>query len=120
MYRYYSIHRPIGPGTFPKPSGNKIVSYKNFDRLKFCEQIGRDAWGYLEYENPVSPDLLRNYELVEADERRQFTVQITTVITLTVQAQSEDEAIEDVCDRMSDFTPDKIDVKVIQGDNKKS
>lgn len=115
MYRYYSIHRPVGPGTFPKPAGNTVVNHKNFDGAEFCEQIGRKAWGYVEYENPVSPDLLQKYELLGIDEERKYTVEITTVTTLTVVARCEDEAIEDACDRASSFAPDKIDAKIIQG-----
>jgi hypothetical protein len=53
------------PGTFPKPQGNRVLSVENFDERVFCEEIGRDAWGHVEYEKPVSEALLRNYEMVE-------------------------------------------------------
>lgn len=65
-YRYYSTHRPLSIGTFPKPQGNKVLDIQNFDDRTFCEEIGREAWGYVEYELPVSPVLLENFELMEA------------------------------------------------------
>ena len=65
-YRYYSTHRPLSIGTFPKPQGNNVLDIQNFDDRTFCEEIGREAWGYIEYELPVSPVLLENFELMEA------------------------------------------------------
>ncbi len=65
MYRYYLTQRPAMPGTFHKPQGNRVLSIENFDERTFCEEIGREAWGYVEYEKPVSAVLLRNYEMVE-------------------------------------------------------
>ena len=65
-YRYCSTHRPLSIGTFPKPQGNKVLDIQNFDDRTFCEEIGREAWGYIEYELPVSPVLLENFELMEA------------------------------------------------------
>lgn len=65
-YRYYSTHRPLDIGTFPKPQGNKVLNIQNFDERTFCKEIVREAWGYIEYELPISPVLLENFELMEA------------------------------------------------------
>lgn len=65
-YRYYSTQRPLCPGAFPKPQGNKVLEVKNFDGKTCCGEIGKQAWGYIEYELPVSPVLLENFELMEA------------------------------------------------------
>lgn len=65
MHRYYLTQRPAMPGTFPKPQGNRVQRVENFDRRTFCEEVGRDAWAYVEYEKPVSDVLLHNYEMVE-------------------------------------------------------
>lgn len=65
-YRYYSTSRPLSIGTFPKPQGNMVLDIRNFDDRIFCEEIGREAWGYIEYELPISPVLLKNFELMEA------------------------------------------------------
>lgn len=69
MYGYYLTQRPAIPGTFPKPQGNRVLSIENYDERTFCEEIGREAWGYVEYEKPVSAVLLRNYEMVEGGVR---------------------------------------------------
>ncbi len=61
-YRYYSTQRPFGPGTFPRQDGTEIIT--NFDGGKiFCEEIGREAWGYIEYREPISTEAARDYEL---------------------------------------------------------
>ena len=51
--RYYSTQRPIGPGTFPKPQGNAVKEVFNFDSKTYCEEVGREAWGYIENEQPI-------------------------------------------------------------------
>lgn len=65
-YRYYSTQRPLSIGTFPKPQGNKVLDIQNFDDWTFCEEIGKEAWGYIEYEKLLNPKEIRDYELREA------------------------------------------------------
>ncbi len=70
--RYYSILRPVGPGTFPldrKPS-----AIENFDDKKFCEEIQQKAWGYLEYDEPLTEQQIKDYELVPAGLKSWFCV----------------------------------------------
>lgn len=62
--RYYSTQRPVGLGTFPKPDGNTVIETHNFDRRTFCEEIGREAWGYIDYAKKIPDDAARQYELV--------------------------------------------------------
>ena len=62
--KYYSAQRPVGPGTFPKPKGNKVLEIVNFDKRKYCEEASRDCWGYIEYEYPLTEKQAVDYELV--------------------------------------------------------
>lgn len=64
--RYYSTRRPVAPGTFPKPSGNKILDIHNYDGKTYCEDIGREAWGYIDYEQPLHPEQVIDCELLQA------------------------------------------------------
>ena len=64
--RYYSTQRPVMPGSFPKPAGNTVRKIENFDVRTFCEDIGREAWGYVEYDGPLSEEDAKEYELVAA------------------------------------------------------
>ncbi len=64
--RYYSIHRPVMPGGFPKSGEGAVDRIKNFDDRTFCEEIGREAWGYIEYKEPITEEEARAYELVPA------------------------------------------------------
>ncbi len=64
-YRYYSTQRPVEIGTFPKPQSNKVLAIENFDGRTFCERIGREAWDYIEYEEPLDSKQVRDYELRE-------------------------------------------------------
>lgn len=62
--RYYSCQRPVGPGTYPKMAGS--VGVFNFDEPTYCAEIGCDAWGYLDYPEPLDADKVRQYELTPA------------------------------------------------------
>ena len=62
--RYYSTQRPVAPGTFPKPKGNRILEIHNFDKRIYCEEPDRDCWGYIDYEKPLTEKEANDYELV--------------------------------------------------------
>lgn len=68
MFRYYSAERPVAPGSFPKPNDNKVKEIENFTDKKYCPEIERDAWGYIEYEKPLSAEDAEQYELIGAEE----------------------------------------------------
>ena len=61
--RYYSTQRPITPGSYPKSPFNEVLQVVNFDARTYCEEIGSDAWGYIEYKYPLHPDDVAYYEL---------------------------------------------------------
>lgn len=61
VYRYYSLLRPVAPGTYPKPSEAKNIV--NFDERIFIDNINRYAWGYVEYEKELSCDEAEAYDL---------------------------------------------------------
>ena len=62
--RYYSILRPISLGTYPKYQDNKVLEIVNFDERIYCEDISRDAWGYIEYEKSIDKKDACNYDLI--------------------------------------------------------
>lgn len=64
MTRYYSTHRPVAPGTYPK-IGHKILAIHNFDRRQPVADIDGEAWGYIDYEEPLTIREAAQYELVE-------------------------------------------------------
>lgn len=72
--RYYSTQRPVGPGTFPQPEGNKVVELHNFDSKTYCEEISREAWGYIDYEQALSPEQAASYELAPAKRVAEYIV----------------------------------------------
>lgn len=61
VYRYYSLLRPVAPGTYPRVSEAKNIV--NFDDRTFIEDISRYAWGYVEYEKELSSEEVRDYDL---------------------------------------------------------
>ena len=65
MNRYYLTQRPPMPGAFPKPADNRVLSVESFDEKTYCMQIGQLAWGYIEYEHPLSEQQVSSYELVK-------------------------------------------------------
>lgn len=62
--RYYSTQRPLMPGGFPKPQGNKVTEVHNFDNRQYVDEIEREAWGWIEYEKAISAYDAHSYELV--------------------------------------------------------
>ena len=62
--KYYSTQRPLAPGTFPKPEGNRILEIVNLDEQQYCREAGRDCWGYIEYKKPLTEKQAVDYELV--------------------------------------------------------
>ena len=62
MNRYYSTLRPIGPGAFP--TGVKIENLVNFDRRTYVDEIGREAWGYVDIKTTLSRKTQMSYDLV--------------------------------------------------------
>lgn len=70
-YRYYSTLRPLMVGgiPFPKQPGGSITTIVNFEEgRKYCKDIDRPAWGYIEYTAPLDPQQVSDYELVLAPE----------------------------------------------------
>lgn len=66
LHRYYSTQRPVGPGTYPQSSDYPVVNVVNYDERVFVEEIDRGAWGYIEFERPLSLKQAEDYELVKA------------------------------------------------------
>ena len=69
LYRYYSTQRPVDIGTFPKPPDNKVVEIKNFDKRVPVEEGTMRAWGYIEYQKPLTEKQADDYELKPAPAR---------------------------------------------------
>lgn len=60
--KYYSTERPIDLGTYPR---GEIVAIMNYGFRKYVKEIDRDAWGYIEYAEPLTEKQKNDYELVE-------------------------------------------------------
>ena len=92
MKRYYSTLRPFGPGTFPQKDGRETIT--NFDGPAYCEEIGREAWGYIEYPEALTKEEAESYDLTEAGMKTFWCVttsyddrgRVISNITNTVQA----------------------------------
>lgn len=62
--RAYAIYRPLGPFTWPSEYRDVITDLHNYDHRQFVEEIGREAFGYIEFEEGSVPkDALERYEL---------------------------------------------------------
>lgn len=70
--RAYSVNRSVSIGTYPKGFG--LSGIVNFDRREFVDEIGRPAWGCIDYGAEVPRDVLDRYELktVETEARPQL------------------------------------------------
>ena len=62
--RYYSTQRPVTPGSFPKPEGNRVLEIVNFDEKIFHAEPAQECLGYIDYEKPLSEKEAVSYGLV--------------------------------------------------------
>lgn len=65
-YRYYSTQRPVSAGTYPKPKDNPAMLIHNYNERQYVTEIGRLAWGYIEYDKPLENADIDGYELIPA------------------------------------------------------
>lgn len=67
--RYFLTQRPPMPGGIPMPVGNRPTRVVGFDSKRFCAEIGRDAYGYVEYAEQLTPHDMEAYELTEQEQK---------------------------------------------------
>ena len=67
--KYYSTQRPITPGNYPKSPFKEVLNIVNFDSRMYCEEIGQEAWGYIEYKVPLHPKDAMEYELMPVPDK---------------------------------------------------
>lgn len=97
MKRYYSTVRPVQPGGYPNRDG--VEEIHNFDTKTFCEEIGREAWGYIDYREPLTKEQAEAYELTLGGMKTYWCVttsvddrgRVVANITNTVEAVSKPE-----------------------------
>ncbi len=97
MVKYYSIWRPVMPGGLPKMEA--VERIENFDTKTFCEEIGREAWGFIEYREPLTKEEADAYELTLGGMKTFWCVttavydsgRVVANITSTVEAVSKPE-----------------------------
>ena len=98
MFRYYSIMRPVLPGSFPKKE--LVEKIENFDTKTFCEEIGREAWGYIECREALTKEEAEAYELVLGGMKTYYCVttsvddkgKVLAAITSVIEAESKPES----------------------------
>ena len=107
-YRYYSTQRPISSGTYPNGE-NKPVSIENFDERQPVENGQLQAWGYLEYAEPLSQKEMKEYEL------KAVSASVTRVNTLEKQTEKKKSVLADLHKKQAQIsgvkTPKKEHVK---------
>ena len=64
VYRYYCLYRPPMLGTVPRG----MFNWEDYTDRRYCPQIERYAWGYVEYEKPLTKAQIQNYELFGPEE----------------------------------------------------
>lgn len=93
------------PGSFPNRENVKEIH--NFDTKTFCEEIGREAWGYIEYREALTKKQAEAYELTLGGMKTYWCVttsvddrgRVVANITNTVEAASKPENSSKSTDR---------------------
>ena len=65
MWKYFSVHRPVGIGTYPKEG---MKEFENFDYRKEVRD-GICAWGILYYDRKLTEKEMHDYELLPDEEK---------------------------------------------------
>jgi hypothetical protein len=60
LYRYFFAMRPPSLGTQPKYADR----FCDYDGRKYVDGIGREAWGWVEYNRPLTAKEQSDYELI--------------------------------------------------------
>lgn len=63
VYRYYTLYRPPMPGGIPKGA----VEVRTMGSRPYISEIGHTAWGYVDYDRPLTRQEIRDYELASAN-----------------------------------------------------
>ena len=94
--KYYSTQRPVSIGTFPE--SQKVIEIHNFDRREYVTNIHHEAWGWIEYENPLTEKEAKDYELVlEYSETDRLRTMLMNAVDLIFEHESGDASrYEDV------------------------
>lgn len=61
VYRYYTLCRP------PMPGGIERNRCLRVGRPPVCSEINRSAWGTVDYSRRLTPEEIRDYELMPAN-----------------------------------------------------
>lgn len=61
LHRYYLLLRPFGIGT--QPQG--MTDWHNFDSRKYIPEIDHEAWGWVEYDHPLTQEEVDAYDMKE-------------------------------------------------------
>lgn len=62
VYRYYCLMRPVGPGAVPRD----FTDWGELDHTIVIPYIDHGAWGWVEYERPLTEREIHDYELAYA------------------------------------------------------
>lgn len=97
MMRYYSILRPVGLGTYPREGAEQI---RNYDCRQYVQEIGREAWGYIDYSRELTAQEMAAYELTatkgkEAIDKKQLIKMMIDAGMIKAEIKSILKAITD-------------------------
>lgn len=62
-FRYYCLYRPPMPGAVPRG----CIELEDFGERKVILEMDCMAWGWVEYDHPLTKSQVEAYELLPAD-----------------------------------------------------
>jgi len=87
--RYYSTQRPLVPGAFP--ASYEPIQVTNYSIRQHVEDIGREAYGYIEYSDKLPDEVAKAYELIPAGMKIWYGVITTAYDNGTIIAHIADK-----------------------------
>jgi len=65
--RYYCLDKPPMPGTVPRGMSDMV----DFQEVRYVEDIGREACGYVEYFRKLSVDEVQRFKLAAVERKHE-------------------------------------------------
>ena len=92
--RAYAIYRPIGPYAWPSEHRDKVAEIVNYDTLTYVPEIGRNAFGHIDFEEDIPKEDLDRYELVTDPKKDERLVMVGRTLRKFMDAGQTDRFYE--------------------------
>ena len=105
-YKYFSPHRPVQVGGVPR--NENLIRMVNFEQPTHCVAVGREVYGFVEYQKPLDEKDREQYELIKDYDSLHRSEQPFMRNMLSVPALERSEQDDERIETEINFYTDKL------------